>query len=68
MSALIDRLPESLHRYAQEYAAQQGISVHQRISTALSDPCNVLKIPCVSLRLHLSRRLSVCSCRDTWRD
>ena len=37
MSALSVRLPDSLHKYAKEYAAQEGISVNQLISTALAE-------------------------------
>ena len=37
MSALSVRLPESLHKYAKEYAALEGISVNQLISTALAE-------------------------------
>ena len=36
MSALSVRLPESLHKYARQYAAHEGISVNQLISTALA--------------------------------
>lgn len=37
MSALSVRLPESLHKYAKQYAAHEGISVNQLISTALAE-------------------------------
>jgi len=37
MSALSIRLPESLHKNARVYAAQEGISVNQLISTALAE-------------------------------
>ena len=37
MSALSVRLPESLHKYAREYAATEGISVNQLISMALAE-------------------------------
>jgi hypothetical protein len=42
MSALSIRLPESLHKYAREYAAQEGISVNQLISTALAEKLSAL--------------------------
>lgn len=42
MSALSVRLPESLHKYAREYAAQEGISVNQLISTALAEKLSAL--------------------------
>lgn len=37
MSALSVRLPESLHKHARQFAAQEGISVNQLISTALAE-------------------------------
>lgn len=42
MSALSIRLPESLHKYAKEYPAQEGISVNQLISTALAEKLSAL--------------------------
>ncbi|MGA8514518.1 MAG: DUF6290 family protein [Burkholderiaceae bacterium] len=42
MSALSIRLPESLHKYAKEYAAHEGISVNQLISTALAEKLSAL--------------------------
>ena len=42
MSALSIRLPESLHKYAQVYASQEGISVNQLISTALAEKLSAL--------------------------
>ena len=36
------RLPESLHKYAREYVAQEGISVNQLISTALAEKLSAL--------------------------
>ena len=42
MSALSIRLPESLHKYAKEFAAQEGISVNQLISTALAEKLSAL--------------------------
>ena len=42
MSALSIRLPESLHKYAREFAAQEGISVNQLISTALAEKLSAL--------------------------
>lgn len=37
MSAMSIRLPESLHRNARVYAAQEGVSVNQLIATALAE-------------------------------
>ncbi len=42
MSALSVRLPESLHKNAKEFAAQEGISVNQLISTALAEKLSAL--------------------------
>ena len=42
MSALSVRLPESLHKYAKQYAAHEGISVNQLISTALAEKLTAL--------------------------
>jgi hypothetical protein len=42
MSALSIRLPESLHKYAKEYAMHEGISVNQLISTALAEKLSAL--------------------------
>ena len=42
MSALSVRLPDSLHKYAKAYAAQEGISVNQLISTALAEKLSAL--------------------------
>jgi hypothetical protein len=42
MSALSIRLPESLHKYARQYAAHEGISVNQLISTALAEKLSAL--------------------------
>lgn len=42
MSALSIRLPESLHKYAKEYALHEGISVNQLISTALAEKLSAL--------------------------
>lgn len=42
MSALSIRLPESLHKNAKVYAAQEGISVNQLISTALAEKLSAL--------------------------
>lgn len=42
MSALSVRLPESLHKYAKQYAALEGISVNQLISTALAEKLSAL--------------------------
>ena len=42
MSALSIRLPESLHKYAKQYAATEGISVNQLISTALAEKLSAL--------------------------
>lgn len=42
MSALSVRLSESLHKYAKQYAASEGISVNQLISTALAEKLSAL--------------------------
>ncbi len=42
MSALSVRLSESLHKYAKKFAAQEGISVNQLISTALAEKLSAL--------------------------
>lgn len=42
MSALSLRLPESLHKYARQYAEQEGISVNQLISSALAEKLSAL--------------------------
>ena len=42
MSALSVRLPESLHKNAKVYAAQEGVSVNQLISTALAEKLSAL--------------------------
>ena len=42
MSALSVRLPESLHKYAKKYAAHEGISINQLISTALAEKLSAL--------------------------
>lgn len=42
MSALSIRLPESLHKYAKQYASHEGISVNQLISTALAEKLSAL--------------------------
>ena len=42
MSTLSIRLPESLHKHAKAYAAQEGISVNQLIGTALAEKLSAL--------------------------
>lgn len=42
MSALSIRLPESLHKNAKAFAALEGISVNQLISTALAEKLSAL--------------------------
>lgn len=42
MSTLSIRLPESLHKHAKLYAAQEGISVNQLIGTALAEKLSAL--------------------------
>ena len=42
MSALSLRLPESLHKFAKRYAAQEGITVNQLISLALAEKLSAL--------------------------
>ena len=51
MSALRIRLPESLHKYAKEYALHEGISVNQLISTALAE-----KLPALATEDYLEMR------------
>jgi post-segregation antitoxin (ccd killing protein) len=42
LRALSIRLPESLHRNAKIYAAQEGISVNQLVSMALAEKLSAL--------------------------
>jgi hypothetical protein len=42
MSALSVRLSESLHKYAKQYAALEGISVNQLIGTAPAEKLSAL--------------------------
>jgi hypothetical protein len=42
MSALSKRPPESLHKYAKEYASHEGISANQLISTELAEKLSAL--------------------------
>lgn len=42
MSTLSIRLPESLHKHAKLYAAQEGILVNQLIGTALAEKLSAL--------------------------
>lgn len=42
MSALSLRLPNSIHRHIKEIAAQEGISINQFISTAVSEKISAL--------------------------
>lgn len=51
MSALSVRLPESLHKNAKAFAAQEGISVNQLISTALAE-----KLAALSAEDYLEQR------------
>lgn len=44
MTQLKIHLPESLHRYAKVYAAQEGISVNQLLTTALAEKLAALEI------------------------
>lgn len=42
MSEISKRTPESLHKYAKEYASHEGISVNQLISMALAEKLSAL--------------------------
>jgi hypothetical protein len=51
MTAMSIRLPESLHRNARAYAAQEGVSVNQLIATALAE-----KLAALSAETYLAER------------
>ena len=42
MSALSRRLPESIHRHIKEVARQEGVSINQFISSAVSEKISAL--------------------------
>ncbi len=59
MSALSVRLPESLHKNAKQYAASEGISVNQLISSALAEKLSALATQdYLELRAKRGNRLS----------
>ena len=51
MSALSLRLPNSIHRHLKEIASQEGVSINQFISTAVSE-----KISAISTENYLTQR------------
>lgn len=51
MSALSLRLPNSIHRHIKEIAAQEGVSINQFISSAVSE-----KISAISTENYLVQR------------
>ncbi len=51
MSALSLRLPNSIHRHIKEIASQEGVSINQFISSAVSE-----KISAISTENYLSQR------------
>ena len=51
MSALSLRLPNSIHRHIKEIAAQEGVSINQFISSAVSE-----KISAISTKNYLVQR------------
>ncbi|MEE9447578.1 MAG: toxin-antitoxin system HicB family antitoxin [Arenicellales bacterium] len=51
MSALSLRLPNSIHRHIKEIAIQEGVSINQFISTAVSE-----KISALATENYLSER------------
>ena len=53
MSALSLRLPNSIHRHIKEIATQEGISINQFISTAVSE-----KISALTTEDYLAERAS----------
>lgn len=61
MSALSLRLPNSIHRHIKEIAIQEGISINQFISTAVSE-----KISALTTEDYLTERASRAS-RDEFK-
>jgi uncharacterized protein (DUF1778 family) len=53
MSALSLRLPNSIHRHIKEIASQEGVSINQFISSAVSE-----KISAISTENYLIQRAS----------
>ena len=53
MSALSLRLPNSVHRHIKEIAAQEGVSINQFISSAVSE-----KISAITTENYLAHRAS----------
>ncbi len=53
MSALSLRLPNSIHRHIKEIATQEGVSINQFISTAVSE-----KISALTTEDYLAERAS----------
>jgi len=53
MSALSLRLPNSIHRHIKEIASQEGVSINQFISSAVSE-----KISAISTENYLVQRAS----------
>jgi len=53
MSALSLRLPNSIHRHIKEIAAQDGVSINQFISSAVSE-----KISAITTENYLAQRAS----------
>lgn len=51
MSALSLRLPNSIHRHIKEIASQEGVSINQFISSAVSE-----KISAISTENYLNRK------------
>ncbi|MEA3332489.1 MAG: toxin-antitoxin system HicB family antitoxin [Pseudomonadota bacterium] len=51
MSSLSLRLPNSIHRHIKEIATQEGVSINQFITTAVSE-----KISAISTENYLARR------------
>ena len=51
MSALSLRLPDSIHRHIKEIASQEGVSINQFISTAISE-----KISAITTENYLTQR------------
>ncbi len=59
MSALSLRLPNSIHRHIKEIAAQEGVSINQFISSAVSE-----KISAISTENYLLQRANRANKKD----
>lgn len=59
MSALSLRLPNSIHRHIKEIASQEGVSINQFISSAVSE-----KISAISTENYLIRRANKANRRE----